>query len=228
MNARGDLAKIASILAHCKGLPSDNPEDWDWCATTPKVERARILAMADQSREWSRTLSVRLREAVDRITPAMSQSAAAAWADCEARDLNHRQAGIYLHMLAKPWAGALRIKRIWQHLGLDPDDGVDIMDVLDAFGCRGPNSLTWFSPRGNPPGWVDTDPDLPPADGWWWTRWAWNCEQQIVLVSDGVVIRGTVRQLGDDWKTFVRKSAGQVWSEPVEMPETEAWKEPEP
>ena len=150
MNAREELTKIASILAHCKGLPSDNPEDWDWCATTPKVERARILAMAEQSREWSRTLSVWLSDAADRITPAMSQSAAGAWAACEARDLNHRQAGIYLHMLAKPWAGALRIKRIWQHLGLDPGDMTDIIDVLEAFGCRGAHHQLWFAPRVDP------------------------------------------------------------------------------
>ena len=77
-------------------------------------------------------------------------SAADAWAACEARELTHRQAGIYLHMLAKPWTGALRIKRIWQHLGLDPDDGVDILDVLEAFELRGIQPGTWFAPRVDP------------------------------------------------------------------------------
>jgi len=67
MNAREELTKIASILAHCTGLPSDNPEDWDWCATTPKGERARILAIASESLEWSRSLAVRLRGAVDAL-----------------------------------------------------------------------------------------------------------------------------------------------------------------
>jgi len=71
-------------------------------------------------------------------------------------------------------------------------------------------------------GWVYTDPDSSPPDGWYRFRWATGEEVRVkeARTVDGVaVVYGIAQRCS--WSSFVENEGRQMWPVPVEMYEDE-------
>lgn len=77
-----------------------------------------------------------------------------------------------------------------------------------------------------PTTWIYADPEDPPVDGWYWTRWARHQEEIPRLIVDGKL--HAVRLYAVlPWRRFVKEYARQYWPEPIASP-PDLWIEQDP
>ncbi len=74
--------------------------------------------------------------------------------------------------------------------------------------------------------WIYADPEKPPADGLYWTRWARRQERLIRRVEEGKVY-GVPDFVFLSWALFVKQQARQYFTAPIAEP-PDLWIEQEP
>jgi hypothetical protein len=64
---QSELIQLAGTLVRGSFLPSDQPDDWTWCKTTPETDKRQMIEAAWRAHEWCKVLGVQARDMADAL-----------------------------------------------------------------------------------------------------------------------------------------------------------------